>query len=120
MNQLLSRLPSIVGFGMLKEHCPDNEIKISISTNMTNLGVMLALFLTMMLAMLQQDLPKTISRNDLWYLTFITFGLEAGVRGLLMVVLFLVYFEPVSNDAAKNFAVDNLLYLGEPANCMFA
>jgi len=121
MTVVCGRLVTIFGFGMLKESSKDIELKSAISTNMTSLGVMLALFLTVLLSMLLEAAPGgDFVRDDLWYLVFLIFGTESCVRGLIMTVLFLVYNEPLTEDAARSFAVDNMLYLGEPTTCLIA
>merc|ERR550532_3484463 len=55
----------------------------------------------------------------MWYRLFLLFGLEACARGVIMVSAFLVYMEPLDDKASQHFAVDNMLYLGEPSTCLF-
>lgn len=116
---LSSRLPTVLGFGMLREKCPDICLKESARSSMTNNGIMLALFLTIFIAMLQAEKNMDgFTRNDIWYRVFCIFGMEACTRGMVMVAATLIFMEPLSSGSAAQFAVDNLLYLGEPTACM--
>jgi len=118
-NAIMSRMPTTLGFAMLREIGSDVSLKESIRTNMTNNGVVLALLLTMLLAMWQADPNETPhQRNEMWYRMLLIFGIEACTRGAVMVSLFLLYLEPLGDAGPWHFAVDNMLYLGEPASCI--
>jgi hypothetical protein len=121
-NFVLSRVATWMGFDLLAESSNDNSLKEAIRTNMTNAGIVLALFLTILIAMLQMDegLDGTFVRNDMWYRMVLMFGIEACIRGLLMGSFFLIYCEPLNEKASKQFAVDNMIYLGEPTTCVVA
>lgn len=116
-----SRVPTAMGFGMLREKGVDTSVKDSIRTNMTNSGVVLALLLTVILAMWQVDRVDSggFNRIDMWYRAFLIFGTEACTRGVIMVSGFLVYMEPLDEASSQHFAVDNMIYLGEPTTCLF-
>lgn len=104
---------------MLREIGYGTSVKESIRTNMTNNGIVLALFLTMLLSMWQMAKNKDgFTRNDMWYRMFLFFGIEACTRGVTMVSTFLVFMEPLGTHGAENFAVDNMLFLGEPTTCI--
>eukprot|EP00406_Dinophysis_acuminata_P039027 CAMPEP_0179374594 /NCGR_PEP_ID=MMETSP0797-20121207/87378_1 /TAXON_ID=47934 /ORGANISM="Dinophysis acuminata, Strain DAEP01" /LENGTH=257 /DNA_ID=CAMNT_0021090595 /DNA_START=17 /DNA_END=787 /DNA_ORIENTATION=+ len=121
VNFSLSRVSTWMGFDMLAESSPTNDLKVAIRTNMTSSGIILALFLTIVVGMLQTDMGVgTYSRNDMWYRLLLVFSIEACVRGLLMVSFFILYCEPLDRMSATQFAVDNMLYLGEPVTCIMA
>lgn len=116
-----SRITTWMGYDMLAESSPTNNLKDAIRTNMTSSGVILALFLTIVVAMLMIDVGTgTYLRNDMWYRILLVFSIEACVRGLLMVSFFLLYCEPLDAKSSMQFAVDNLIYLGEPITCVIA
>lgn len=123
INLGLSRMSTWLGYDMLAESSPTNNLKEAIRTNMTSSGIILALFLTIVVGMLMIDegvgVPAYL-RNDMWYRVLLVFSIEACVRGLLMVSFFLLYCEPLDAKASMQFAVDNLIYLGEPITCVIA
>jgi len=116
----LSRLPTFLGFGMIQEKCRDISLKDAVVGSQTTNGVTLALFLTIFLAMLQADGKDEFTLFDGWYRALCIMGTEACLRGLVLTCACLIYMQPLGDKAAAHFAVDNLIYLGEPTACILS
>jgi hypothetical protein len=106
------------GGDMLQEMSIDMDPKDAARSCLTNAGLILALFLTMILAAWQQDVSNFDKRFAMWYRIMNLFAAECAIRGLVMCALVLLYMEPLDTDAAIVFACDNMNYLGEPITAM--
>jgi len=111
---VVGRIAYSFGADMLQESNAD--LKDSVRSNMASSGVILALILTIVLAMLQQDLDFEDEnvRVAMWYRLLLVFATECCIKGILMCGFFLVYLEPLDTRSAKAFVIDNVNYLGEP------
>mmetsp|Transcript_21861 Transcript_21861/g.62455 ORF Transcript_21861/g.62455 Transcript_21861/m.62455 type:complete len:278 (-) Transcript_21861:77-910(-) len=113
-NKVTGTVAYHLGKDMLQES--NAEIKEAVRSNMTTTGVVLALVLSIVIGMLQNDLHFETEnlRVALWYRILLVLSIESCLKGILMSCFFLVYMEPLSPTAAKAFSIDNVNYLGEP------
>jgi hypothetical protein len=100
------------GSDMLQEMSKDIDPKEAARSCLTNCGLMLALFLTMILAAWQQDVSFD-TRFAIMYRLLNVLAAESAIRGLVVSILVTLYMEPLDSEAAMQFACDNLQYLGE-------
>lgn len=109
-----------LGKDLLQQASPGVSVREAQRSNLTNSGVVGALFLTVVLAMLQADAPlddkwRLISQ---WYLIFNVVGMLYCFIATTLSVILLMYIEPLDDDASYMFVNANIDYFGEPVGCI--
>lgn len=109
-----------VAADMIQERSAGMDMREAMRTNMTNTAIVAALFLTIVIAMLQADPPfdggdespyRFLSQ---WYMVLLLISTVYCLNAAIMCSLCLMYLEPLNTSAALVFLKDNLLYFGEP------
>ena len=118
---LASYLAPIIGLNMIKERSTGVSLKETMRTNLTTQGLISALFLTIVYAMLQADSPTLIDGDgdpssllSQWYLLLCTLALALTMIGTVATVLLLLYIEPLDDVASLNLVTWGMMYFGEP------
>lgn len=118
-----SWLAPVIGLNMIKERSNGVSLKETMRSNLTTQGLISALFLTIVYAMLQADAPMedptTAEPNEFavlsqWYMMLVTLSLTMVMIGTIATVLLLLYIEPLDDAASLTFITDNMMYFGEP------
>ena len=100
----------------LQERSKGLDLKDAIMNQLMNTGVVAALLLTVVLAMVQADLPSSEPSSFIsqWYMTLCAVGVYYGLVGTAMSVVCLIYIQPLEGKAAEDFISIMALYVGEP------
>jgi hypothetical protein len=88
-------------------------MKPLMESQFTNIGIVSALFLTILVAALQVDTPEEPSSIIwVWYIILLTLGLYMSFASTMTCALMLVYISPLEGDAIENFISIMALYAG--------
>lgn len=116
-----SWLAPVIGFNMIKERSHGVSLKETMRTNLTTQGLIAALFLTVVYAMLQADPPTEVDGDgdptsiiSQWYLLLCLLALSLTLIGTLGTILLLLYIEPLDDEASLALITWGMMYFGEP------
>jgi uncharacterized membrane protein len=100
----------------VEERSANVDLKQLLADQVTNVGIVSALLLTMIVAAIQAD-PPTDSQTSVlsaWYIVFLIYGVYFSFSSTVMCAMMLMYVGPLEGKAAEVFIKDNALYAGEP------
>ena len=112
-----SWLAPVIGLNMIKERSNGVSLKETMRSNLTTQGLISALFLTIVYAMLQADAPMedptTAEPNEFavlsqWYMMLVTLSLTMVMIGTIATVLLLLYIEPLDEETIGTPGVEFL------------
>lgn len=108
-----------IGYDMIQEHSVGCDLREAMKNNMTNQGVVSALFLTVVWAMLQADVLWDDADRVLaqWYNALLVISIALTILGACISSMCLMYVEPLDQKAALQCVGDNFMYFGEPMAC---
>ena len=97
-----SQLAPKLGYDMIQERSVDVNIKESMRSNLTSQGLIAALFLTVVYAMLQADPPtdEVSAIINQWYVCLLLSAAFLTMVALSVSVICLIYIEPLNDRAA--------------------
>jgi hypothetical protein len=100
----------------VEERSANVNLKQLLSDQVTNIGIVSALLLTMIVAAIQADAPteSTTSILSAWYIVFLIYGTYFSFSSTVMCAMMLMYIGPLEGGAAEAFIRDMALYAGEP------
>lgn len=110
------RIATMFAADTLQERSLGIDYKETMTSQLTNTGIVAALLLTILLASLQAGQP-TGNRHTLlsqWYLIFNMIGVFYALMSTIMSSLCLMYLQPLKDDAVEDFISIMALYFGEP------
>jgi len=105
-----------LGYDMIEERSPDVKIKESMRSNLTSQGLISALYLTIVAAMLQADPPtdEVGALINQWYGCLLIIATFLTMVSLSVSIICLIYIEPLSDNATLHLISYGLMYFGEP------
>lgn len=109
-------LAPVLGYDMIQERSVNIEIKDSMRSNLTSQALVAALYLTVVVAMLQVD-PPTEDPGALvnqWYVCLLVVAAFMTMTALTVNIICLIYIEPLSDQACLKLISYGLMYFGEP------
>jgi len=106
-----------VGFDMVQERSPNVSMREAMRSNLTNLALVSALFLTIVYAMFQVDTASDAMFSMLtqWYIGLLAISCMQMSIAIMGSVICLLYTEPLSEKASILTISNNLMQFGEPA-----
>ena len=109
-----SKLARRLAFDMIEERSVGTSIRDTARNNLTNQGLMAALFLTVVYAMLQTDPLFEDSYRMLpqWYASLLSMSVGWLSVAILSSSLCLLYTEPLDDEAVLSLMSDNIMYFG--------
>ena len=106
-----------VGYDMIEERSSNVSIKESMRSNLTTQGLVSALFLTIVCAMVQSEAPNPddeFSVLNQWYVCLLVISLMLTMIGTGITIVCLLYVEPLNDTAAIRLVSFGVMYFGEP------
>jgi hypothetical protein len=109
-----------LGKDLLEEASSGTSMKEVQRSNLTNTGVVGALLLTVVVAMVQENGPFEDNQRFLcqWYTVFNLIGMLWCFAATTLSVLLLMYIEPLDEESSLIFVCNFLDYVGEPVGCI--
>jgi hypothetical protein len=106
-----------IGFDMIQERSPTVSMREAMRSNLTNMALVSALFLTVVYAMLQIPALSENSYSMLsqWYICLLAISCMQMTISIMTSVICLLYTEPLSEQASILAISNNLMQFGEPA-----
>lgn len=100
----------------VEERSANVDLKQLLADQVTNVGIVSALLLTMIVAAIQADPPTESPTSVLsaWYIVFLIYGVYFSFSSTVMCAMMLMYVGPLEGKAAEQFIKDQALYAGEP------
>jgi len=111
------RLRGVMGQDIVEERSPGTNLAESMSDVLTSTGVISALFLTIIIAMMQAEAPIPNEEGRLicqYYQLFCLAGLMVCTLGLLMSSALFSYMAPLDERASWIYVKQFMDYCGEP------
>jgi len=101
---------------IMEQRSDGTSLREANRTNLTNVGVVGALLLTVVVAMVQVDTPLDETDRLLaqWYMIFLVSSMVPLFASVIMSSMLLLYVEPLDEDAALSYIGAFLDYFGEP------
>lgn len=107
---------SIFSTDVLEQRSDGVSLRDAQRTNLTNIAVVAALLVTVIVAMVQAEppLPDTDRLLPQWYVVFLLASMTPCFLAVMVASVLLIYLEPLDEEASVGYIGYFLAYMGEP------